>query len=160
MGKEIFKTSAIVFGILTLLIIIFVLRFVGNGETYWKCDTKGVWVKNGNSSYPSPVISCTNPAPLAKNGVDCLAQGGVWKKQGPEPFETCNRKAIDRGNLCRDNSECEGMCQVDLTQEELSQGMRGKLNIRKKYGQCSVWVVELGCSGIMKQGKVQVICID
>ena len=86
--------------------------------------------------------------------------GGVWKKQGPEPYETCNRKAIDRGNLCRDNGECEGMCQVELTEEEMSQGMRGKTNIKKNYGQCSVWVVELGCNGMMKQGKVSVICID
>jgi hypothetical protein len=89
-----------------------------------------------------------------------LAQGGVWRKQGPEPFETCNRKAIDRGNLCRDGSECEGSCQVELTRDQIRQGMQGKIKTNKKYGQCSVWVVELGCQGVMKKGKVEVMCVD
>jgi len=87
-------------------------------------------------------------------------QGGVWEKLGPDPFETCNRKAIDRGALCRDSSECEGMCQVSLTREELQNGMKNKLFKTVKYGQCSVWRVELGCQGHMKDGKVNVICID
>lgn len=91
---------------------------------------------------------------------ECLKIGGVWRKQGPEPFETCNVKAADRGNVCHDNSECQGWCQVDLTRDELSQGMRGKISSTKKRGVCSVWTVELGCFGMMKEGKAQVICID
>lgn len=144
---------------MTTVIFLFLLIF-GRTEGYWTCDKNGVWVKHGNPSYPSPVVSCLNPNPLVKNQADCLATGGIWEKQGPEPFESCNRKAVDRGNLCRDNGECEGMCQVELTKDEMSQGMRGKVNSKKKYGQCSVWIVELGCSGMMKQGKVGVICID
>ena len=147
-------------GIIVAVVFILFLSIYGRAEGYWVCDKSGGWVKNGKPSYPKPVISCLNPNPLARNQTDCLASGGVWKKQGPEPFETCNRKAIDRGNLCRDNGECEGMCQVDLTDDEMSQGMRGKVNTKKKYGQCSVWVVELGCRGMMKQGKVSVICVD
>ena len=158
------KKPFIIIGI--VLVTILVLRFIlGGDEDTWICETKPAsgearWIKHGNPAYPSPVITCKGTKPLGKTKEECLTQGGVWKKQGPEPFETCNRKAIDRGNLCRDNGECEGMCQVDLTQEELSQGMRGKVTTSKKYGQCSVWVVELGCRGMMKQGKVQVICID
>jgi hypothetical protein len=38
--------------------------------------------------------------------------------------------------------------------------MRGKINAKKRYGQCSVWVVELGCRGMMERGKTGVICID
>jgi hypothetical protein len=149
--------------IIAAIIILFILLlsiFNVRNEGFWVCDKKGFWIKSGNPNYPTPIISCVNRIPLPKSKDDCISQRGVWKKQGPEPFETCNRKASDRGNLCRDNNECEGMCQVDLTKEELSQGMRGKLNVNKKFGQCSVWVVELGCKGIMKQGKPQVICID
>ncbi len=143
-----------------MLLLLFFLRFVvGGPEDSWICDQNGQWVKHGHPAYPKPQVRCKKP-PLPHTQKDCLAQGGVWKKQGPEPFETCNRKASDRGNLCRDESECEGMCQVNLTQQELSQGMRGKLFTNKKFGQCSVWVVELGCQGIMKNGKAQVICID
>ncbi len=146
--------------IVFILLLLFFLRFiVGGPEDSWICDQNGTWIKHGNPSYPQPEVSCKK-IPLPHTQKDCLILGGVWKKQGPEPFETCNRKARDRGNLCRDGSECEGMCQVNLTREELSQGMRGKLFINKKFGQCSVWVVELGCQGIMKNGKAQVICID
>jgi hypothetical protein len=158
-GKIMKKILVIV---IIIAAVIFLIRFFSSDqEGFWTCDKKtGLFVKQGNPSYPKPVISCPNTNSLPKTKEDCLAQDGIWKKQGPEPFETCNRKAVDRGNLCRDNNECEGMCQVELTKEELSQGMRGKLDVKKKYGQCSVWVVELGCRGMMKQGKPQVICID
>jgi len=140
-------------------IIFFLLSAVDGPEGNWICN-KGKWITYGKPSYPKPENACGQKTSLPRDKDNCLKIGGVWKKQGPEPFETCNRKAIDRGNLCRDNSECEGTCQVDLSREELSQGMRGELKINKKFGQCSVWVVELGCRGIMKNGKAQVICID
>jgi hypothetical protein len=140
--------------------IIFFLRFVvGGPEDSWICDN-GQWVTHGKPAYSKPEGPCGQKISLPKTEADCLKISGVWKKQGPEPFETCNVKAKDRGNICHDNSECQGMCQVDLTKEELSQGMKGKISTDKKYGQCSVWVVELGCFGMMKQGKAQVICID
>ena len=149
--------------LVTLIIIIgiiFFLRFiVGGPEDSWICD-KGVWVEHGKPSYPKPEDPCGKKIKLPKNKEDCLKAEGVWKKLGPDPFETCNIKAADRGNICHDSSECQGLCQVDLTREELSQGMRGKILSNKKRGQCSVWVVELGCRGIMKDGKAQVICID
>jgi hypothetical protein len=162
-GKDMMKTLIKILGVVLIIGILAAggLYFIASqADGYWVCNQQGIWVKQGNPSHPKPTVSCTDRKPLAKNQADCLAQDGVWQKQGPEPFETCNRKATDRGNLCRDNAECEGMCQVDLTRDEISQGMRGKLNIKKKYGQCSVWVVELGCYGMMKQGKAQVICID
>jgi len=139
-GKDVVKSSAIALVIIIIItVVIFLIRFKPDG-------TKDFGDKK------------TTPLPNTKE--ECLAFGGVWEKQGPDPFETCDKKTTDRGNLCRDSSECQGTCQVDLTKEELSLGMKGKLNIKKDYGQCSVWMVELGCRGIMKQGKVQVICLD
>jgi len=147
--------------ILVIIIgVIFFLRFiVGGNEDNWICD-KGQWTTHGKPSYPKPENPCGQKISLPKTKEDCLKINGVWKKKGIEPFETCNVKAKDRGNICHDNNECQGMCQIDLTKEELSQGMRGKILSNKKYGQCSVWVIELGCFGMMKQGKAQVICID
>ncbi len=139
--------------------LILILRFAAGGEDAWICEN-GSWVKHGNPSYQKPVVSCRGKTPLPKNEKDCIGQGGTWRKLGPDPFESCNRKTIDRGNLCRDSSECEGRCQVSLTREELRQGMSGKLYTNKTFGHCSVWVIELGCQGIMKQGKPQVICFD
>jgi len=154
------RMKKILFIILIILGIIFFLRFVvGGPEDSWICD-KGQWITHGKPSYPKPENPCGKKVSLPRKKDDCLTMGGVWKKQGPEPFETCNIKATDRGNICHDNSECQGMCQVDLTREELSEGMQGKTLSNKKYGQCSVWVVELGCFGTMGSGKVQVICID
>lgn len=153
-----------------IIFFIFFLRFViGDHEDSWICEKppasaggsgEAQWVKHGKPSYPKPIVSCGKTTLLPRNKEDCLKTGGVWKKQGPEPFETCNRKAKDRGNLCRDNSECEGTCQVNLTKEELTLGMRGKPIKNKNIGQCSVWIVELGCFGMMNKGKAQVICID
>jgi hypothetical protein len=158
--KENLKKLSLVFAAISIIIIILILFYNNGGlDGFWICDKNGSWTKKGNPNYPKPVKSCT-VIPLPNNQSGCITSGGIWKKQGPEPFATCNRKAVDRGNLCRDNSECEGMCQVDLTKDELSLGMRGKINVNKKYGQCSVWVVELGCNGIMKRGKTQVICVD
>jgi hypothetical protein len=152
--KKILIIVAVIFG------IIFFLRFVvGGPEDSWICDN-GQWVAHGKPSYPKPENPCGQKIKLPKTKDECLKIGGVWKKQGPDPFETCNIKAKDRGNICHDNSECKGWCQLNLTREELSQGMRGKVISNKKYGQCSVWVVELGCFGMMKNGKGQVICID
>lgn len=139
--------------------LLFIRFAFGGPEDSWICD-KGVWISHGKPSYPKPSDPCGKKITLPKTEVDCLKINGVWKKLGPDPFKTCNVKATDRGNICHDSSECQGMCQVDLTKEELSQGMRGKLFSNKKWGTCSVWVVELGCRGIMKDGKAQVICID
>jgi hypothetical protein len=146
--------------IAVILGIIFFLRFiVGGDEDTWICDN-GQWVMHGKPSYAKPENPCGKKISLPKIKEDCLKIGGVWAKQGPEPFETCNVKAPDRGNICHDNSECQGTCQVALTKEELSRGMQGKPIGNKKYGQCSVWTVEMGCFGMMKQGKARVICVD
>ncbi|PIY69130.1 hypothetical protein COY90_02205 [Candidatus Roizmanbacteria bacterium CG_4_10_14_0_8_um_filter_39_9] len=141
----------------TFFITAFVLLVLRGREDYWICKS-GQWVKNGQPSYPKPIVSCGIMPTLPKSKEKCLELGGVWKKLGPDPWETCNFKAKDRGNVCYDSSECEGNCQVDLSKEELREGMRGKSWIR--HGQCSVWVVELGCQGIVRDGKTSVICFD
>lgn len=139
--------------------LLFIRFAFGGPEDSWICD-KGQWITHGKPSYPKPEDPCGKKIKLPKNKEDCLKNGGRWKKIGIDRFETCNLKATDRGNICHDSSECQGMCQVDLTKEELSQGMRGKIFTDKKRGICSVWVVELGCRGVMKGGKAQVICFD
>ncbi|NMB83910.1 hypothetical protein GYA28_01325 [Candidatus Roizmanbacteria bacterium] len=143
-----------------ILAVILLSRFYSNEKNNrWTCKD-GQWIAYGQPSYPKPIKSCGKKTSLPKTKESCLAEGGIWKKIGIDPFESCNKKAADRGNLCRDSSECEGRCQVTLTKEELKQGMKGLLFKRAKYGQCSVWVIELGCRGIMKNGEIQVICFD
>ncbi len=155
------KKIRIIIGVILgfVLFVLLVHIVTGGLEANWICD-KGQWVVHGKPAYPKPEDPCGQKIQLPRSQDECLKIGGVWSKQGPEPFETCNLKAKDRGSICHDNSECQGTCQVALTQEEMSAGMRGKISVNKKYGQCSVWVVELGCQGTMKNGKVQVICVD
>lgn len=140
-------------------VIFFAIRFIFNGgEDSWICvDNK--WIKHGHPNYQKPDDPCGKKTPLPKTKDECLQIGGVWKKQGPEPFETCNIKAADRGSICTDNSQCEGWCQANITRDQVRQGMMGKLNTKGR-GSCSVWRVELGCFGMIKEGKVNVICID
>jgi hypothetical protein len=156
------KRKGFKFLIIFFLIIctILFLRFVvGGPEDSWICSG-GQWITHGKPSYPKPISSCGQQTTLPKTKDDCLKVDGLWKKLGPDPFESCNLKAKDSGNVCRDDSECEGMCLVELTKEELSKGMRGITPTDKKYGKCSEWVVVLGCRGIMKNGKALVICIS
>lgn len=146
-------------GFVVLLVLLLTIRFLfGGNEDLWICQDH-VWVAHGHPSYPRPADPCGKKEPLPKTKDACLQVGGVWKKQGPEPFETCNRKAADRGTICTDNSECEGWCQAEITKEQVREGMTGKLDITGR-GRCSVWRVELGCFGMVQQGKVLVICID
>lgn len=144
--------------VLTLTLFGFIIRFFfGGNEDIWICqDNK--WVAHGRPSYVKPTDPCGKKAPLPKSEVGCIKGGGVWKKMGPDPFETCNIKATDRGTICTDNSECEGWCQANISRAELREGMRGKT--KKGRGTCSVWRVELGCFGMVEKGIVKTICID
>lgn len=151
MKKYLIVTAFILF---ITAVVLLVLR---GREDYWICKS-GQWIEHGKPSYPKPIVSCAGKRSLPRTKNECLQQGGSWKKLGPDPFETCNFKAMDRGNICYDSSECEGSCQADLSKEELQEGMRGKSWTR--HGQCSVWVVELGCRGIVRDGKASVICMD
>ena len=146
-------------GLIALFLLIFTLRFIlGGNEDSWMCQNNK-WVAHGHPSYAKPNDPCGKKYPIPKTKEECLRKGGVWKKMGPDPFETCNIKATDRGTVCTDNSECEGWCQANITRDQLRTVMMGKLNIKGR-GTCSVWRVELGCFGMMKQGKVSTICID
>lgn len=131
---------------------------LGGSEDNWICKS-GQWVKHGNPSNPKPTTICGKKIPLPKTKDECLKIGGVWKKMGPDPFETCNKKTIDVGRECDDASQCEGTCLAKLTKEELRSGMKGKIFIKKKGG-CSPWVVTLGCQGIVKNGITSILCID
>jgi hypothetical protein len=152
-------TLFLIVGIISLgFILVFIRFFLGGNEDSWICQNNK-WIKHGNPSYTKPDDPCGKKKSLPKTKETCLQEGGVWKKQGPDPFETCNIKAMDRGSICTDNNDCEGWCQADITKNQLRQGMMGKLQIHGR-GYCSVWRVELGCFGMLKAGKVSVICID
>ncbi|MFH0773664.1 MAG: hypothetical protein V1922_05130 [bacterium] len=145
--------------LMALVFFVFTLRFIfGGNEDSWICQNNK-WIKHGNPSYAKPTDPCGKKQPIPKTKEECIKFEGVWKKQGPEPVETCNIKAADRGSICTDNSECEGWCQANITRDQVREGMMGKLNIKGR-GQCSVWRVELGCFGMLEKGKIKVLCID
>ncbi|MCX6730420.1 MAG: hypothetical protein NTZ55_01085 [Candidatus Roizmanbacteria bacterium] len=144
--------------LITLVCFVLILSyFAKKNSGLWVCKNNH-WVKQGVPSYSKPNDPCGKKERLPKIKEECLQIGGVWKKLGPDPFETCNMKASDRGTICTDNSECEGLCQANITHEQLSEGMRGKTFSGR--GTCSVWRVELGCMGVLEEGKIKVLCID
>ncbi|MDH7476088.1 MAG: hypothetical protein QHH09_01285 [Microgenomates group bacterium] len=125
-----------------------------NKSGYWSCENNR-WKKHGNPKHPQPKVSCPKKISLPKTKEDCQKQGGVWKKWGLSPVESCNLKTNDDGNPCQDSSECEGICKVNLTKEELR-----KKTFNKNLGQCSEWLLNFGCFGKMEKGKVRVVCVD
>ena len=79
----------------SLIFLIIAFYFLNkNIDGYWVCKN-GEWVKQGQPSYPKPIVSCHKKPSLPKNKNECLASGGIWEKQGNIPFETCNKKAAD-----------------------------------------------------------------
>lgn len=141
-------------------VLVFLYSFFSKQKSgYWLCQNNQ-WQKIGNPSYPKPKVSCPKRIIIPKTEEECLKQNGVWKKWALFPKETCNLKTEDYGNPCFDNSECQGWCKVDLTQDELRKGMRGEIKTEKKFGSCSKWVKEFSCFGTMEKGKVKTICFD
>jgi hypothetical protein len=153
------RKTFLLFGVvITLVLFILILySILGRNEGLWVCKNHQ-WIKYGNPSYSKPNDPCGKKERLPATKEECLKKGGIWKKLGPDPFETCNIKATDRGTICTDNSECEGLCQANITRGQLREGMKGK--IYKGKGSCSVWRVELGCMGVVEEGKIKVLCID
>lgn len=100
----------------------------------------------------------TTKISVPKDKESCLAKGGVWKKLGPRPIEECNLPTKDAGKICSNGSECESICQAEISREQLQKGMRGQMF--KTKGKCSSWVKILGCRGYVNHGWATVICAD
>jgi hypothetical protein len=95
---------------------------------------------------------------VPKTKDDCLQAGGTWSKPGPRPTEECNLPTKDAGKICSGSNECEGVCLADLTSDQLSQGMRGKMFQTK--GKCSSVIKIYGCRGYVYRGWASVVCAD
>lgn len=145
--------------IILFLLLAFVYYLSINKTGYWVCQN-GQWLKKGNPNYPQPKVSCPKKISLPKTRQECEEQGGVWKKWGLAPAESCNKKTTDAGTPCQDSDECEGICKVNLSREELKNAMNRNFSINKNSGQCSQWILNFGCFGKMEKGKVRVICVD
>lgn len=91
---------------------------------------------------------------LPKTQETCVANGGVWKKIGIAPVETCNIATKDAGKPCENSKVCEGSCIVPVP----SSGLRTK-PFRTK-GTCSAWAVTVGCWGFVADGWASVLCVD
>jgi hypothetical protein len=95
---------------------------------------------------------------VSKDRESCEAVGGVWKKMGPRPMEECNLPTKDTGKECSGSNQCEGVCLADLSSEDLSKGMRGKLF--RTEGKCSSFIKVMGCRAYVYAGWAQVVCVD
>jgi hypothetical protein len=95
---------------------------------------------------------------VPKTKDECLQKGGVWKRPGPRPTEECNLPTSDAGKTCESSNVCEGVCLADLTQDQLSQGMRGRLF--HTQGTCSSYIKVFGCRGYVYRGWASVVCAD
>ena len=95
---------------------------------------------------------------VPKDKVSCEKIGGVWKRPGPRPTEECNIPTKDAGKVCFESNQCEGVCLADLSSEDISKGMKGKLF--KTQGKCSDYIKVFGCRAYVYAGWAQVVCAD
>ncbi len=92
------KFSTFLFIIFLLLVIFYFLSI--NKTSYWVCQN-GQWLKKGNPNYPQPKVSCPKKISLPETKQECEKQGGVWKKWGLAPAETCNKKTTVLAHLVK-----------------------------------------------------------
>lgn len=145
--KSLLKKVGVVLGVIILLILII-----------WKLD-RTFWHpylpdRAGNIRDAVTTTKFTIP----KTKEECVAKNGVWKKMGPRPTESCNLKTLDSGKVCENSHQCEGVCLANLSSDQLREGMKGKLF--KTNGQCSEWVIVMGCRAYVDSGRASVVCAD
>lgn len=155
-GKKILTTGGV--GIALVFLILFFCYRVSDNEDVWVCKN-GRWATTGIPSYPKPQDPCGKKAPLPQDKSQCLHIGGVWKRLGPEPFESCNSQTKDRGTICTDNGDCEGMCLADINQSEKVKENKETLRIKTR-GRCSEWRIVIGCFDMVEKGYASAICVD
>lgn len=135
------------------IIVIFFLIIIA-----WRVDRTFFhpYLPNFSDEIRSDVTTLKFTVP--KDKVNCEKIGGVWKKMGPRPVEECNIPTKDAGKVCSGSKQCEGVCLADLSYEDISKGMRGKLF--KTEGKCSDYIKVMGCRAYVYAGWAQVICAD
>ena len=91
----------------------------------------------------------------------CESQGGSFGYIGLSLKEYCNLPTSDGGTECRDSSECEGSCLVELTPEQdriITWDHQVIMNIT---GTCTSYHMVVGCIAEVLDGKVEfVVCYD
>lgn len=135
------------------IIIIFLLIIVA-----WRIDRTFFhpYIPNFSEEIRSDVTTLKFTVPKDKE--NCEKIGGVWKKMGPRPMEECNIPTKDAGKVCSGSNQCEGVCLADLSNEDISKGMKGKLF--KTQGKCSNFIKVMGCKAYVYLGWAQVVCAD
>ena len=87
----------------------------------------------------------------AEQRAECEAEGGFVERRGMLQSELCVHPYADAGQLCSDNSECEGRCLAE------SMGTPGEA----VTGQCQPDDHLFGCHAFVSDGQAtSAICID
>ena len=94
-----------------------------------------------------------------KSEKECLELGGKWDQCGMNPIKQCNLPTTDAGKTCKNQSECQGACFAELTEEQKNRVINGKVLVID--GKCSAWKLNYGCNAGVQDGKVNgILCKD
>lgn len=116
---------------------------------------KYVYLKTGNA--PVPISPGSAKSPAISNQADCEKNIGVWEK-GIAGGPLCVMPAADAGKICSDQSDCQGDCVVDLSEEQERQV--AKQGFLETSGRCSDKNIVRGCGYYVEQGKAVAACKD
>ena len=103
--------------------------------------------------------TCCAPPPedraFANAKAICEAENGFFI----EALEICQLPATDSGKICRDSSECEGLCVAKPTPAEIADIAAGvPVNTP---GACSQWKNFFsGCFYVVEDGAAERLCAD
>jgi len=94
-----------------------------------------------------------------KTKQECLMLGGEWGRFGEYDLDRCNEPTSDKGEACKGDSDCEGACIAELTQEQRKRVQQGEAIIID--GRCTAWTINMVCDAFVEDGKVPYIsCRD
>ncbi|WP_157058249.1 hypothetical protein [Altererythrobacter epoxidivorans] len=84
----------------------------------------------------------------------CASNGGAYEAVGMVGAPSCVVPYLDAGKACRDSSDCEGKCTVELSNNR-------KLDGNRTSGFCEVNNAHFGCFAEILDGVEQPgLCVD
>jgi hypothetical protein len=89
----------------------------------------------------------------------CEAIGGKWGVWGLAPQAQCNLPTNDAGAACTNSDQCQSLCLAQLSPEEFEAAFKEGKTF-EKGGFCAPMTIVVGCVPLVKDGVVQIICLD
>ena len=136
-----------------LVLLIGVIGCSGNESAVKECfEAGGIW--------SSDTETCDMEVDTSRS--ECEDNGGIWRDPAENSFVTeehCELRALDAGQSCTDNLQCEKYCKAVCADGTETCNLVTSAN--EEHGVCGdFYTYALGCSSTWVDGEIETICVD